>query len=161
MKGRTQERSHLPVPSATNLLRVHLLVHERTHIGKKPNTCFKCDKTFKLICHLKECEKAFEQKAHLQRQDRTNTGKKPFVCFKCYKAFTEAHTVMFLKGHEVTHKGEKLFVCTKFPKKFKEPGNLKKHERTQGKLFACSKCDNTFKEREAICLFNANCFSSM
>ena len=158
MKGRTQERSHLPVPSATNLLRVHLLVHERTHIGKKPNTCFKCDKTFKVIWYLKECEKVFEQKAHLQRQDRTNTGKKPFVC---YKAFTEAHTVMFLKGHEVTHKGEKLFVCTKFPKKFKEPGNLKKHERTQGKLFACSKCDNTFKEREAICLFNANCFSSV
>ena len=34
-------------------------------------------------------------------------------------------------------------------------GNLKKHERThnEGKLFACSKCDNTFKEREAIWLF--------
>ena len=107
---KAHERKHTGEnPFACSQCRVHLQVHERTHIGKKPNTCFKCDKTFKVICHLKECEKSFEQKAHLQRQDRTNTGKKPFVC---YKAFTEAHTVMFLKGHEVTHKGEKLFVCT-------------------------------------------------
>nr|XP_028576306.1 zinc finger protein 577-like isoform X2 [Podarcis muralis] len=73
-----------------------LVVHERSHTGKKPFTCL-------------DCGKNFHRRSGLSVHER-NTGEKPYKCTECGKSLSQSSSLL---AHEGTHTGEKPYLCTK------------------------------------------------
>uniref|UniRef100_A0A8C4F2H1 C2H2-type domain-containing protein n=1 Tax=Dicentrarchus labrax TaxID=13489 RepID=A0A8C4F2H1_DICLA len=111
----------------------YLIRHvEKSHKGKKPFRCLKCNKEF-------------EQRYRLILHVRIHTGEKPFSCDFCDKTFTQnsSRTV-----HMRVHTGEKPYFCTKCGKNFAS----KKHFRFYGKVFKCFECNKEFNRKDKLVL---------
>jgi len=92
--------------------RYHMVQHERTHTGERPNKC-------------KDCDKAFINNTELNRHVRLHHEGNKYQCEECGKELLNLKTV---RRHKIMHKGIKPFQCSRCPKKFLEGKLVKLHE---------------------------------
>lgn len=100
----------------------------------KLHTCQICNKTFKLLGHLK-------------RHIVVHTGEKHYVCQICERPFSDSST---LRKHSKTHSGdkrEKKFKCEICEKTFTQMSHMKTHLliHTGEKGYECRFCGKTFR----------------
>lgn len=99
-------------------------------LGKEPQTCFQCNKTFKCA-------------AQLQMHIRTHTGERPFNCSYCHRRFAQKHNLAI---HVRTHTGEKPFQCEICSKQFAALGNFQAHKKIHSGVRdqICPVCNKAF-----------------
>uniref|UniRef100_A0A8C7EHP5 C2H2-type domain-containing protein n=1 Tax=Nothoprocta perdicaria TaxID=30464 RepID=A0A8C7EHP5_NOTPE len=95
-RGNSRNKFYVcPVCSKSFLLRINLLLHQRSHWV--PYMCTHCGGSFTLAHH-----------AALLRHQRLHTGERPFQCPACGKSFNEKS---HLTKHYRIHTGERPFRC--------------------------------------------------
>ncbi|XP_072015838.1 uncharacterized protein [Amphiura filiformis] len=114
----------------------HLELHERSHLGEKPNEC-------------KTCGRRFNHKSNLKEHERIHQDVKPFKCDQC------DYTCRFksnLTSHARKHSGIKPYECSVCDKKFTRPDSLTNHLRTHSgeKPYQCPHCVSAFAQNTLL-----------
>ncbi|XP_022201654.2 zinc finger protein 568 isoform X1 [Nilaparvata lugens] len=116
--------------------RSHLIIHLKTHAGKRHFSCDLCD------------YKATHKK-HLIPHLRTHTGERPFGCDFCdYKATLKSDLIR----HLMSHTGERPFSCDLCDYKATRKSNLIIHLRTHTgeRPFCCEHCDYKSSQKSSL-----------
>ncbi|XP_066471521.1 zinc finger protein 397-like isoform X1 [Tiliqua scincoides] len=138
--------------------RSHLLTHQNSQTGAKPNKCPQCGKSFSrrsaLLRHqvihtgkkphrCPECGKNFSRRSGLLRHQMIHKGMRPHQCLECGKKFSQRSHLLC---HQNTHTGEKPHKCLQCGKSFSYRSDLLVHHRnhTGEKPHKCSKCGKSF-----------------
>ncbi|XP_069502085.1 zinc finger protein 420-like isoform X2 [Ambystoma mexicanum] len=113
--------------------KIHLLMHEKVHSGKRP---FACD----------GCARSFSRKSHLTSHQRIHDGDRPFQCSQCGRRFHYKH---HLVGHQRIHTREKTYSCSDCHLKFNHKGNFETHRRlhTGDRPYICMECEKSFNRK--------------
>ena len=123
--------------------------HVQAHARGRNFSCLKCGRDFRakqwydLHCEL-----------HLQGlwQENDKPGSRQHTCQLCHRIFpSQASLFLHRKKH---HQEEEPWRCGCCQKTFKGPGQRQKHEMahltSQGQVFECSECDESFKSQHAL-----------
>ncbi|XP_015196164.2 zinc finger protein 449-like [Lepisosteus oculatus] len=173
--GRKFRTQHVKIPVADKLHQCSycrrtfvthpdLLLHQKSHSGKKPYVCPKCSSKFSKPHHLKrhlrihsgekpyrcgDCGKSFRELDTLKRHQHIHTGAKLWQCEDCKKCFSQ---IWSLKEHQKIHTGEKPFRCTECGKRFRHKSALIKHHRTHTgeRPYVCGTCRKGFGQLDTL-----------
>ena len=108
--------------------------HSVMHTGERVFKCDECQKSFKLLSHLK---------MHIYR---FHAGERHYPCDTCGKKYA---SVTDLKCHLVVHSSERLHACSICSKGFFSAKELRTHMQTHTgeKQFECDMCKRKFLRR--------------
>ncbi|XP_056391657.1 oocyte zinc finger protein XlCOF8.4-like isoform X2 [Hyla sarda] len=138
-----------------------LLIHRRTHSGKKLLPCPECGKCFAKLSHLvihershtgekpyscSECGKCFSKKSSLVRHEKIHTDERPYPCSHCGKCYISKS---YLLRHELSHMRVKPNTCSGCGKWFMQKSNFDRHKCAHmgEKPFSCSECGKCFTDK--------------
>jgi uncharacterized Zn-finger protein len=151
------------LPSNHSMLRTRLQ-KDRTLFCNRPDriTCNVCGKCFKFPCDFKrhsvmhtgervfkcdECQKSFKLLSHLKMHIyRFHTMERPYPCHSCGKRYA---SVTDLRCHLLVHSSERPHVCSICNKGFYSAKDLRKHMQihTGVREFECDVCKRKFLRR--------------
>ncbi|XP_077341386.1 uncharacterized protein LOC143986851 [Lithobates pipiens] len=118
------------------LHKTELVIHCRSHTGKRPISC-------------PECGKCFSRQSDLVRHQRSHTGEKPYSCPECGKCFSQKSGLVI---HQKLHTWENQNSCPECGKCFTKKIDLVIHQRshTGGNLYSCPVCGKCFLHRSRL-----------
>ena len=105
-----------------------VLVHKRIHNGEKTHESKKAlnQQGSHLLENLYKCRKSFNRISSIMLHQRIHAAEKPYIRDKCQKVFRWLSTLIL---HLKIHNGEKLYRCNKCEKDCNQHSSLMQHQK--------------------------------